>query len=46
MQTHLQGRDVIDFQEWTKDEIDTLLDDLYKSPPEVVQLAKDAIGAR
>ncbi|HVM65728.1 MAG TPA: ornithine carbamoyltransferase [Acidimicrobiales bacterium] len=26
MQTHLQGRDVIDFQEWTKDELDTLLD--------------------
>jgi len=26
MQTHLRGRDVIDLQEWTKDEIDTLLD--------------------
>jgi len=26
MQTHLQGKDVIDFQEWTKDELDTLLD--------------------
>jgi N-acetylornithine carbamoyltransferase len=26
MQTHLRGRDVIDFQEWTRDEIDTLLD--------------------
>jgi N-acetylornithine carbamoyltransferase len=26
MQTHLHGRDVIDFQEWTKDEIDTVLD--------------------
>ena len=26
MQTHLQGRDLIDLQEWTKDEIDTLLD--------------------
>jgi N-acetylornithine carbamoyltransferase len=26
MQTNLRGRDVIDFQEWTKDEIDTLLD--------------------
>jgi ornithine carbamoyltransferase len=26
MQTHLRGRDVIDFQEWTKDEIDTVLD--------------------
>jgi ornithine carbamoyltransferase len=26
MQTDLRGRDVIDFQEWTKDEIDTLLD--------------------
>ena len=26
MQTHLQGRDMIDLQEWTKDEVDTLLD--------------------
>ncbi|MGO8962063.1 MAG: ornithine carbamoyltransferase [Streptosporangiaceae bacterium] len=26
MQTHLRGRDVIDLSEWTKDEIDTLLD--------------------
>ena len=26
MQTNLRGRDVIDFQEWTKDELDTLLD--------------------
>jgi len=26
MQTHLRGKDVIDFQEWTKDEIDTVLD--------------------
>ena len=26
MQTHLRGRDVIDFQEWTRDELDTLLD--------------------
>ena len=26
MQTHLRGRDVIDFSEWTKDEIDTALD--------------------
>jgi N-acetylornithine carbamoyltransferase len=26
MQTRLRGRDVIDFQEWTKDEIDTVLD--------------------
>ena len=26
MQTHLRGRDVIDLQDWTKDEIDTLLD--------------------
>jgi N-acetylornithine carbamoyltransferase len=26
MQTHLRGRDVIDLQEWTKDELDTLLD--------------------
>jgi N-acetylornithine carbamoyltransferase len=26
MQTHLRGRDVIDFQEWTKDEIETVLD--------------------
>ena len=26
MQTHLRGRDVIDFQEWTRDEIDTVLD--------------------
>src|SRR6266700_6875614 len=26
MQTHLRGRDLIDLQEWTKDEIDTLLD--------------------
>src|SRR5512139_358089 len=26
MQTHLRGSDVIDFQEWTKDEIDTVLD--------------------
>jgi N-acetylornithine carbamoyltransferase len=26
MQTDLRGRDVIDFQEWTKDEIDTVLD--------------------
>jgi N-acetylornithine carbamoyltransferase len=26
MQTHLQGRDLIDLQEWTKNEIDTLLD--------------------
>jgi len=25
-------------------EIDALLNDLYQSPPEVVQLAKDAIG--
>ncbi len=26
MQTNLRGRDVIDLQEWTKDELDTLLD--------------------
>ncbi len=26
MQTHLRGRDLIDLQEWTKDEINTLLD--------------------
>jgi len=26
MQTHLRGRDVIDFQEWTKDEVSTALD--------------------
>ena len=26
MQTHLRGRDLITLQEWTKDEIDTLLD--------------------
>ncbi len=26
MQTDLRGRDVIDFQEWTKDELDTVLD--------------------
>jgi ornithine carbamoyltransferase len=26
MQTHLRGRDLIDLSEWTKDEIDTLLD--------------------
>ena len=26
MQTHLRGRDVIDFNSWTKDEIDTLID--------------------
>lgn len=26
MQTHLKGRDLITLQEWTKDEIDTLLD--------------------
>jgi ornithine carbamoyltransferase len=26
MQTHLRGRDLIDLQEWTKDEIDTALD--------------------
>jgi N-acetylornithine carbamoyltransferase len=26
MQTHLRGRDLIELQEWTKDEIDTLLD--------------------
>jgi N-acetylornithine carbamoyltransferase len=26
MQTHLRGRDLIDLQEWTKDEIGTLLD--------------------
>src|SRR6266487_2841363 len=26
MQTHLRGRDLIDLQEWTKDEIDPLLD--------------------
>ncbi len=26
MQTHLGGRDVIDFQEWTRDELDTVLD--------------------
>jgi ornithine carbamoyltransferase len=26
MQTNLRGRDVIDFQDWTKDEIDTALD--------------------
>ena len=26
MQTHLRGRDLIDLQEWTKDEVDTLLD--------------------
>jgi N-acetylornithine carbamoyltransferase len=26
VQTHLRGRDVIDFSEWTKDEIDTVLD--------------------
>jgi len=29
MQTHLRGRDVIDFSEWTKDEIDTVLDVAY-----------------
>jgi N-acetylornithine carbamoyltransferase len=26
MQTHLRGRDVIDFQEWSKDELDTVLE--------------------
>jgi ornithine carbamoyltransferase len=26
MQTHLRGKDLIDLQEWTKEEIDTLLD--------------------
>jgi N-acetylornithine carbamoyltransferase len=26
MQTNLRGRDVIDFQEWTRDELDTVLD--------------------
>jgi len=26
MQTHLRGRDLIDLQEWTRDEISTLLD--------------------
>ena len=26
MQTHLRGRDVIDFQDWTRDELDTVLD--------------------
>ncbi len=26
MQTHLQGRDLITLQDWTKDEVDTLLD--------------------
>jgi ornithine carbamoyltransferase len=26
MQTHLRGRDLIDLQEWTKDEVSTLLD--------------------
>ena len=26
MQTNLRGKDVIDLQEWTKDELDTLLD--------------------
>jgi N-acetylornithine carbamoyltransferase len=26
MQTNLRGRDVIDFQDWTKDELDTVLD--------------------
>ncbi|HXY45795.1 MAG TPA: ornithine carbamoyltransferase [Acidimicrobiales bacterium] len=26
MQTHLRGRDLIDLQEWTKDEVDTLLE--------------------
>lgn len=26
MQTHLRGKDVIDFQEWTKGELDTLLE--------------------
>ncbi len=26
MQTHLRGRDLISLQEWTKDEVDTLLD--------------------
>lgn len=26
MQTHLRGRDLIDLSEWTKDELDTLLD--------------------
>lgn len=26
MQTHLRGRDVIDLEEWTKDELDTVLD--------------------
>ena len=26
MQTHLKGKDVIDFQEWTKGELDTLLE--------------------
>ena len=28
MQTHLQGRDVIDFQEWTKDELEHRLGQL------------------
>ena len=26
MQTHLRGRDMITTQEWTKDELDTVLD--------------------
>src|SRR5579862_7193693 len=26
MQTHLRGKDLIDLQEWTKDEVETLLD--------------------
>ncbi|HMR67282.1 MAG TPA: ornithine carbamoyltransferase, partial [Anaerolineae bacterium] len=26
MQTHLRGRDMITTQEWTKDEIDTVID--------------------
>ena len=35
MQTHLRGRDVIDFQEWTRDELDTVLDALkrHRVPP-------------
>ena len=26
MQTHMRGRDMITTQEWTKDEIDTIID--------------------
>jgi ornithine carbamoyltransferase len=40
MQTHLRGRDLIDLREWTKDEIDTLLDVAF-------QLKRDrALGRR